>query len=68
MIITSDRVCESCKYWEQDGEYIGECTFGSCHRFPPTVPIPAETIKDVQLTDHPQTFATDWCGEYESSF
>lgn len=66
-IVTPDRVCATCQYWEQhDCEEVSELTHGYCHRFPPAIPIVGETIEDAQLVWYPTTFAFDWCGEHKT--
>ena len=79
--------CQNCHYWREenpaqnykeleeirDGWYKVED--GSCHRFPPTIPVLDECANKAQIflthndaylyTQYPVTEHTDWCGEWK---
>lgn len=78
--IDAPKLCGNCEHWycssEKEFEKLGELTTGSCHRYPPEVPnayrsketgiTMLETpLDEVISTDHPITFAGDWCGEFK---
>ena len=52
---TRKNVCGKCCYWQRTAEEA----YGECHRHAPH-PI-ADAISDAFW---PDTFATDWCGEF----
>lgn len=76
------KVCANCKYWDcyrwdrnNKDDIILE--HGDCHRYPVNVQlidditivgnmIPAMILNDTPLMGHPQTFGSDWCGEFEA--
>jgi hypothetical protein len=49
-----DERCEDCRWWEP----IRGTGEGECHRFPPI-------RVNVTNTCFPQTFAWQWCGEFQ---
>ena len=65
---TKRPTCETCPYWENDGEYAGEC-----HRFPPRLPstdrqqnesIVALGARAMWTGWHAATAPSEWCGEH----
>jgi hypothetical protein len=58
--------CEHCKYWEYeviaDGPRQGKLiVVASCRRYPPAMVV----VEDEAEGYSPQTFFSDWCGEFK---
>lgn len=74
----TEMKCENCIYWRHFHSVGSLGSEGFCHRYPPIVnPILAkynsELEQEEKITEfgkmmavHPKTFASDWCGEFES--
>jgi len=72
------RACLNCDYWfpnPGEKEPYDLITCGSCHRYPPSVPIVAErglfyeeheqgSTADQTLMGFPETYGDEWCGEW----
>ena len=52
----TERVCENCRWWENDQHAIG-----ACMRNPP------QRIAEPQYDEWPKTHATDRCGEWSDA-
>ena len=80
------KYCVNCKHWycykfdEQMEKSFDATVEGECHRYPPNMPIVANSsgYEDVDVKDliialyrqtpmvgHPYTYSNEWCGEFE---
>ena len=76
--------CVNCKYWycydyEHKVEQDGCILEGECHRYPPSMPVFANSsghedmdvkeliialYRQVPVTSYPYTYSDEWCGEF----
>ena len=60
-IVTSTKVCSSCKYWNETKSSKGECR----RHAPQTVVFKVD--ENIQFeSSFPVTQSEDWCGDFES--
>lgn len=52
------KICKNCRFHEPEYETKG---VGACRIYPPTV----HAIAEFSTTSYPQTYPTDWCGEWQ---
>ena len=61
----TDVSCLHCRFWDPYVEEPDLLSEGECRRYPPSVPVTDEYVRNVPLMAHPMTYGEECCGEWK---
>lgn len=67
--MSDEEKCSSCRFWQGHGRHDG-LKSGDCRRYPPVLPPLKKHISSIGRGGVysgmvPETFADEWCGEFQ---